>query len=218
MNNSIVTIKGNIMDIPEKLFRDKKGTQYYKFTVRSFRLSSVPDFVPVICNEELLGNIGGGVTVRVKGELQTRNYFDKKLNRTRLEVSVWAMEPLKVCDGGENENELTFEGRLVKKNELRGTPLGKTIIDSIICIYGDDHRNAYVPCIAWGRKAYLVNDLKVGAMVKVKGRFQSRTYYKPDDDTQYMAYEVSISEVVEIVEKKDEETTSLFDEPTEAKE
>lgn len=201
MNNSIVTIKGNITDAPEKLFKDKRGTQYYKFVVRSYRLSSVADFVPVICSEELLGNAGFGATVRLKGELQTRNYFDKEANKTKLDVSVTVTEPIEFCDGGENENDVTFEGRLVKKKDLRGTPLGKVILDSIICIYGDDHRNAYIPCITWGRLAYKMNNMSVGTFVKVRGRFQSRTFYKHDDDKAYTAYEVSISDAEETEDK-----------------
>ena len=60
------------------------------------------------------------------------------------------------------------------------------------------NKSDYIPCIAWGRNARFVKNLKVGDKVAVSGRIQSREYQKkiqPNETKLMTAYEVSINKL-----------------------
>ena len=64
------------------------------------------------------------------------------------------------------------------------------------------NKSDYLPCIAWGRNARFVKDLKVGDKLEIYGRVQSRNYQKKteDDIVTKTAYEISISSVLTVAE------------------
>jgi single-stranded DNA-binding protein len=59
-------------------------------------------------------------------------------------------------------------------------------------------KSDYIPCIAWGRNARFVKDIKVGQKLNISGRIQSREYVKKISETESIsktAYEVSINRI-----------------------
>ena len=92
-------------------------------------------------------------------------------------------------------------GYICKEPVYRKTPLGREIADVLIAINRTYRKSDYVPCILWGRNAKFCETLKVGELVKLSGRIQSRTYEKKLDNGQLIkktAYEVSVSKFANI--------------------
>ena len=60
------------------------------------------------------------------------------------------------------------------------------------------NKSDYLPCIAWGRNARYVKNIKVGQKVTIIGRIQSREYQKRISESESLvktAYEISISKI-----------------------
>lgn len=80
-------------------------------------------------------------------------------------------------------NEVNLDGRICKIDQLRKTQQGKAnlhfvIANNIISNDGSQKLNNYIPCVAWGKLAYDLQDLTVSTKVQVKGELHSRTYKK----------------------------------------
>ena len=63
----------------------------------------------------------------------------------------------------------------------------------IIAING--RKSSYIPCIAWEKEANIVESLKVGDSIIIRGRMQSRNYKKRLEDgtvEKRTTYELSV--------------------------
>ena len=129
-------------------------------------------------------------------------YFLQTETKNRLVLSIFVKE----IEFTEDKNILTlnnanFMGYICKEPVYRKTPLGREIADVLIAINRTYRKSDYVPCILWGRNAKFCETLKVGELVKLSGRIQSRTYEKKLDNGQQIkktAYEVSVSKFANI--------------------
>ena len=172
------------------------GVSFYKFTLAVERLSGLADKLTVIAAQPLLESaaIREGDTVTVRGQL--RSFNNKSGQGSRLVISVFAHALEK---GGDTPfNLIQLSGILCKPPVLRRTPLGREISDIILAVNRRYGRADYLPCIAWGRNARYLQDMKVGIGMHVIGRLQSREYKKVfEDGTEEMrtAYEISCSAV-----------------------
>ena len=102
-------------------------------------------------------------------------------------------------------NEVILTGYICKTPIYRQTPFGREIADILLAVNRAYNKSDYIPCITWGRNARYCSKMPVGTEVKVIGRVQSRAYEKKHEDgtvEQKVAYEVSISNLEVIDEKK----------------
>ena len=86
-------------------------------------------------------------------------------------------------------------------------PLGREIADVLIAVNRTYRKSDYIPCILWGRNAKYCDTLKVGDLVKLSGRIQSRNYEKklPDGTTiKKTAYEISVSKFASVEKEENE--------------
>ena len=82
---------------------------------------------------------------------------------------------------------------------FRTTPFKREICDVLLAVNRAYNKSDYIPCIAWGRNARFVKDMKVGEALNLVGRIQSRVYQKrvSDDLVETKnAYEISITKIV----------------------
>lgn len=95
-------------------------------------------------------------------------------------------------------NYCELDGKICKKNELRTTKEGKSVINFILAnnlVTETQNLNCYIPCVAWGKNAKYVNSLKIGDKIQLQGQLQSREYKKKLNDSDFevrVAHEVSI--------------------------
>ncbi len=191
-----LTLCGRVYDVPV-FSHQSHGESFMRFPLVVKRLSEASDTINVLVNEKNLKNleITQGDFISVSGEL--RSFNNKSGIGSRLVITAYAREISHHTE--EYLNELTLSGVVCKEPIYRKTPLGREICDLMLAINRRYGRADYLPCIAWGRNAYIASLFEVGSCVNITGRIQSRNYIKLIDGVEHprVTYEVSISSISE---------------------
>lgn len=189
------------------------GEGFYELYVKVMRLSGQADILPVTISERLIqGNdLKVGSTICALG--QFRSYNKLEGGRSRLMLTVFVREIMD-CALSKNPNSIVLSGYICKPPIYRTTPFNREIADLLIAVNRAYNKSDYIPCIAWGRNARFVQNLKVGDRVALSGRIQSREYQKRLSDTESVtmtAYEVSISKLAAFDESENFDLDGEFD-------
>ncbi len=211
MENNNVEIGGEIVE--EAKFSHKiYDENFYTFSIKTKRLSEYEDILPVIISERLvnLEDIQVGKIVRIFG--QFRSYNLQTETRNKLVLSIFVKE-IDFTDDATilTTNDANFIGYICKEPVYRKTPLGREIADVLVAINRTYRKSDYIPCILWGRNAKFCESLKIGDLVKLNGRIQSRAYEKKLDNGEVLkktAYEVSVSKFGKIEEQEDSQVNA----------
>ena len=170
------------------------GEGFYEFYVRVMRLSGQADILPVTISERLIK----GNDLKIGSQLcalgQFRSYNKLENGKSRLMLTVFVREVLAEAQG-KNPNSIVLSGYICKPPVYRTTPFNREIADILLAVNRAYNKSDYIPCIAWGRNARFVQNLKVGDRVALSGRIQSREYQKRLSETEAVtmtAYEVSV--------------------------
>ena len=194
--NNRVFLMGEI--VSEATFsHEVYGEGFYEFFVRVMRLSGQADVLPVTISERLIEghSLVKGGTLCALG--QFRSYNKLEGGRSRLMLTVFVREILASAPTA-NPNSIVLSGYLCKPPVYRTTPFNREIADMLLAVNRAYNKSDYIPCIAWGRNARFVQNLKVGDRVALSGRIQSREYVKRLSETEQVtmtAYEVSVSKL-----------------------
>ena len=127
-------------------------------------------------------------------------------------LTVFVREPVD-APPAKNPNSIVLSGYICKPPVYRTTPFNREIADLLLAVNRAYNKSDYIPCIAWGRNARFVQNLKVGDRVALSGRIQSREYVKRLSETQSVtmtAYEVSVSKLAAFDEDEDFDLDSEF--------
>lgn len=194
--NNKVYFMGEIVS-EAKFSHEVYGEGFYEFFVKVMRLSGQADILPVTISERLIqGNdFKIGSTICALG--QFRSYNKLEGGRSRLMLTVFVRELVETALT-KNPNSIVLSGYICKPPVYRTTPFNREIADLLIAVNRAYNKSDYIPCIAWGRNARFVQNLKVGDKVALSGRIQSREYQKRLSDTETVtmtAYEVSVSKL-----------------------
>lgn len=195
--NNHVTIAGKI--VGECVFsHEVYGEGFYTFKVASERLSDQADILPITVSERLIDKetLQLGTRVDVLGQLRSYNNYNSKKNRLVLTIFAREICILEGCDQ-KSENQIFLNGFICKAPIYRKTPFGREISDMLVAVNRAYNKSDYIPCIAWGRNARYMVNLKIGSNIKIWGRVQSRQYQKKigEDLEERVAYEVSVSKI-----------------------
>ena len=161
---------------------------YFTVTRKSGAKDTLPIIVPLAaCKfDSTLGFVG---KLRVVGEIRTTNRTIDGQNRHV--ATVFAKE---VTHTDEPDNQtLEADGVICKEPIYRTTPFGREITDLTVVVR-HSRGSDYIPVVTWGRTAQEISKAKIGDIVHLRGRFQSRTYRKKLDiggEVERTAYEVS---------------------------
>lgn len=166
-----ITIIGNLTQLEKS--HNHGAEEFYTGIVETKRESGVVDYVPVLISGYLEPKEG---RVKIDGQVRSRSYQEKGKNH--LEVFAFAVgceDTAEVKD----ESNVIVEGYICSKKELRKTPGGRVITDFILAVNHQIYKKSYyLPVVAWGRFAYLIDQFDIGDRIRVIGRFQSRSYVK----------------------------------------
>lgn len=197
MNNNRVYLRGKIVSEPSfshEVFDEK----FYEFNLEVPRLSESYDTIPVTISEKLIDKrIKVGAEVTIDG--QFRSYNKQQDGKSKLVLTVFVRDVLE-NDEAINPNIIELNGFVCKDPVFRTTPFKREICDILIAVNRAYNKSDYIPCIAWGRNARFVRDIKVGEAVSLVGRIQSREYQKRLSDDEILtktAYEISITKIVQ---------------------
>lgn len=194
--NNKVYFMGEIVS-DAKFSHEVYGEGFYEFYVKVMRLSGQADILPVTISERLIqGNdFHIGSTISALG--QFRSYNKLEGGKSRLMLTVFVREIVEASPAN-NPNSIVLSGYICKPPVYRTTPFNREIADLLIAVNRAYNKSDYIPCIAWGRNARFVQNLKVGDKVALSGRIQSREYQKRLSETETVtmtAYEVSVSKL-----------------------
>ena len=200
---SYVTDKNNQVFVAGEIISDATysheiyGEGFYEFFVKVMRLSGQADVLPVTLSERLIqgGMLGKGKEICAVGQFRSYNKIEN--GKSRLMLTIFVRELLDEPTD-KNPNNILLNGYICKPPVYRTTPFNREIADVLIAVNRAYNKSDYIPCIAWGRNARFVKNLRVGDKVAISGRIQSREYQKrlSETDVKTMtAYEVSVSKL-----------------------
>lgn len=203
MTNNNATISGVVIQEP-RYSHQMYGEGFYEAVLRVPRLSEQVDEIPFTISERLMidGNVAVGNTVTVTGQL--RSYNKMADGKSKLMLTLFVRDVFE-NDEKRNPNTIDVTGYICKEPVYRMTPFKREICDMLIAVNRAYNKSDYLPCIAWGRNARFMQNVRVGERVRVNGRIQSRNYQKqlPDGTVETrVAYEVSVNRV-ELVDDED---------------
>ena len=201
-NENKARLVGEAVGAPE-YSHTNHGEDYFRFPLKSCRLSGAADQVNVLISRSLLEEtpIGTGDRLIVEGEVRSFN------NRTgigsKLVITLFARSAIPAGEEPD-DNRLFLAGVLCKEPNYRRTPLGREICDLMLAVNRRYGRADYLPCISWGLLAQRSARLRVGDGIRLEGRLQSRNYTKLTEtgQVQRVAFEVSIM-TMELVEQEE---------------
>lgn len=197
MEDNEARLSGVVLSEPV-LSHEVHGEKFYKFCVKSKRLSENEDVLIITAAESLLENkmICEGDKITALGQFRSYNNYSGVGNKLVLTLFARSLEIADECF--EPCNEIYLNGYVCKEIVCRVTPFGREIADVLLAVNRAYNKSDYIPCIAWGRNARRLKDIPVGSNLKIWGRMQSREYEKKLSETETVkktAYEVSISKV-----------------------
>ena len=210
-SNNRVFLSGEIVS-EAKFSHEVYGEGFYEFFVKVMRLSGQADILPVTVSERLMEGRDFSVGAPLCALGQFRSYNKLEGGRSRLMLTVFVRELLAPVPT-QNPNSIVLSGYICKPPVYRTTPFNREIADILLAVNRAYNKSDYIPCIAWGRNARFVQNLKVGDRVALSGRIQSREYVKRLSETQSVtmtAYEVSVSKLAAFDEDEDFDLDSEF--------
>ena len=156
-----------IVDSEPELDHSVKDEDFYKFNIKVARLSEQTDTIPVTISKRLVDfyDIKQGSKIALKG--QFRSYNKMENDKRKLLLFVFVKE---VCewDDNANPNYIELDGYICKPVIYRKTPFAREICDVLLAVNRNFNKSDYIPCIAWGRNARFVKNLKVGDLITPK--------------------------------------------------
>lgn len=204
--NNHATVSGTIAEELTFAYGDY-GKKFYSSYIVSKRRSGVEDRIPITISERVCGfdKVSVGDFVSITGTFRSFNGKDE--NKRHLYLSLF-VETIEVFDAkiGEYVNEIHLDGYICRETAYRITPRQREITDLFIAVNRSHQKSDYIPCIAWGRNARFVGNLKVGDHISLDGRIQSREYQKKLESGEVetrTAYEVSVFKIILLNEKED---------------
>ena len=185
-----ITLRGMLQALPQ-FSHENHGKRFFRFYLEVPRLSGAVDILPVVAEEDLLGQIdpNGGDMLTVTGQIRSHNQRTDGVRH--LLIFVFATDI--VAEDGEPINDVILEGPLCREPTYRLTPLGREICDAMLAVPRAFRRADYLPCILWGRIAQEVSRCHTRDVISIRGRLQSRIYTKMTESgpEQRTAYEIS---------------------------
>lgn len=197
---------------------DVYGERFYRFMLRSDRLSQNSDLICVTISEKMLTDISIDIGMHLAVFGQFRSYNNYTGVGNKLVLTLFAKDVTLAEEADEPINEIYLNGYVCKPIVYRVTPFGREIADILLAVNRAFNKSDYIPCIAWGRNARFVKHLDVGQNIKIWGRMQSREYQKKISESEAVtktAYEVSINRLEIGDEGSRERETENFAEETE---
>ena len=180
---------------PPRYSHSAGGQDFYLFPLEVRRLSGSSDVLNIILRREQLEAGGAEERERLLVTGEVRSFNNRHGEGARLVLTVLARS-LELTDEPD-DNRVSLVGTLCKAPNPRVTPLGRDVCDLLLAVNRRTGRSDYLPCICWGSRAREASRWTVGTVLRLEGRFQSRSYLKLREDglERRVAFEVSASEI-----------------------
>ncbi len=186
-------ISGEIITEPE-FHHSSPNIDFYQFTISVERLSGTSDELLVIVPQNLLDKsaIKKGLRAEVTGSVRIYSTF---LQNGKRKTQMYVLASAIASETERNKNLIVLTGEISRNIEPRRTPLGRTITDFFLIVQHRNGAKLFVPCIAWGKLGFAIEEVGAGQTITVCGRMQSRGYTKQletGETIKKTTYEVSL--------------------------
>ena len=129
--------------------------------------------------------------------------YSKKISDDKNQVQVYCFTYFDKADETCTSNDLILDGTICKKDILRKSKFGKDSIHFILAnnIISNDNKckiNSYLPCVAYGKNAHIIDNLNVKDKIQITGQLRIRYYKKFVAEGEYetrVATEVYVSTI-----------------------
>ena len=189
-SNNSSTICGTITAI-EKFYATSFGS-FQKIWLLVPRFSGRIDQLPVVASEKITLplRLGIGDHICAEGDLRSTNLDEPR----SLFVHVFAKCITKLQEFSLLDNNcVQMEGYLCEKPKLRQNPDGKQNSEFMLANNRGYGKSSYIPVISWDNDAKLCAALNPGDKISLCGRFQSRIFYKRNEER--LALELSAQQI-----------------------
>lgn len=189
METNKITLAGEIYGLA--FSHTTMGEDFYEARISVGRQSGTVDDLRLIIPSIIAKKIEDDKEYGFIGSVRTRNVISEDCRK--LDVFVFVNEVFDYPGYDINEVQISI-GYICKAADVRKTPKGRQIIDFLLATNRPTGKSDYIPCIAWGRSAERLSDLKIGTKINLLGRLQSREYSKKISETEFeerIAYELS---------------------------
>ena len=195
-SNNFASLCGTAAAAPV-LSHVSRGERFFCVPVCAARLSGASDTLNVLVRERLLRRTPLQIGERVSIEGEVRSFNNQSGVGARLVIALFCRALALEGETQPDENLVRLTGTLCKEPVLRVTPRGREICDMMLAVNRRCARSDYLPCIAWGERAARASAWRVGDVVSLEGRFQSRDYRKQTESgvETRTAYEISAAEI-----------------------
>lgn len=140
-----------------------------------------------------------GDTVSLVGNVRS---YSKQLNDGKNKVDIYVFTYFDSPEDDDITNSVVVDGRICKIEDVRILPNGKKNIHFIVAnnlVTSDGKKlNSYLPCIAWGKTAQEISNMRVNDFIQISGKLQSREYkkYIAEDDFEIrIAHELYVDSI-----------------------
>lgn len=148
-------VVAGIVSKPLQFSHKTYGEVFYTFKLGVERKSGYEDEVIIMISERLITDDPPSIGQYIRIYGQVRTYNENVEGRNKLNIVVFARDVETQDSKYKDENEIYLEGFLCKKPVRRTSPLGRKICDIMLAVNRMYNKSDYIPCIAWGRNAFL---------------------------------------------------------------
>lgn len=199
-SNNVAIVYGTIAE-EFRYSHNVFGEKFYTSFVEVQRNSGEIDKIPIMVSERLVdvGCIWTGEYVFIEGQFRSFNKSDEKNKRLILHIFI---QEFLCINENVYKNIIELDGFICKSPEYWKKEFGMEACNLLIAVNRKYRKSDYIPCVCWGRNARFASKLDIGTRIKIRGRIQSREYYKEISDgysERRTAYEVSIQRL-EVIE------------------
>ena len=189
VNRNIVYLKG-IVTAPFEFSYTLPDKVFYRGYIEVMGLGGIPNRLPIVTEKRILNeDIKVGSYIKVNANLRTRNY--KKNEIDKVDVYAFAYDIKPNNKAGKFANQVTMEGYICKPLKTKYTPTGNKLCMTILANNRENGIVNYIPIVIFEENDRKAEKLKVGDLIQLEGRFQSRIYWKNKEPK--TAYEVAVS-------------------------
>lgn len=190
ININNMYLKG-IVVTPFELYYATKEKTFYRGYIEVLSISGISNRLPIVTGEKLIKeiNISVGSAVKINANLRTRNYKENGIDKVDVYAFAYDIKPNN--KNSKYTNQVALEGYICKQPQIRYSPTGNKLYSTVLANNRESGIVNYIPIVFFERNSKEAEQIKVGDLIQLKGRFQSRTYWKNKE--QKSVYEVAIS-------------------------
>jgi len=188
-NKNTVYLKGIIIS-PFAISFSSAGKLFYRGYIEVLSVSGISNKLPIVIDEKNINKeMCIGTAVKINANIRTRNYEENGIKK--VDIYIFAYDIKQNNKKEKYMNQVLLEGYICKTPQIRYSATGNKLYLTILANNREGGIVNYIPCVFFEKDTKKIAQIKVGDLIQVKGRFQSRNYKK--NKNLKTTYEMAVS-------------------------